>query len=207
MYLSLVAALHIGAYCKSPNCNCGCFVHEPLSGTPLLLIVERDSPRRSLSVRCSEHQRLCVICSTDTFEWKGTRTEHENKVRNSWLKSECRPARPGSSECQDTDLQSKVHPSTSTSLNDCYDIVALYMKSRPTRLHDVNDDSMMTRQLDTQDCRTSRRRNGVDANHAYWTVLVGILYWPAPSKITVIDDVTIRQVAGYKCQTSTTLVK
>ena len=60
-------ALHVGAYCKSPNCNCGCFVCGHFSGTPLLSIVERGSPRHSLSVRRSGHQRLCVICSTDTL--------------------------------------------------------------------------------------------------------------------------------------------
>jgi len=60
-------ALYVGAYCKSPNCNSGCFVCEPLSETTLILIVKRGSPRRSLSVRHSEHQRLFVICSTGTF--------------------------------------------------------------------------------------------------------------------------------------------
>lgn len=60
-------ALYVGAYCKSPNCNRGCFVYEHFSGTPLLSIVVRGSPRRSLSARRSEHQRLCAICSTDTM--------------------------------------------------------------------------------------------------------------------------------------------
>ena len=83
----------------------------------------------------------------------------------------------------------------STLLNYYYGIVALCTKSGPTQLHNVSDDSdsMTTRQLDTLDCKTSRRRNGVDATHAYWTVLVGISYRPTPSKITMIDGVTMHQ--------------
>jgi len=61
------------------------------------------------------------------------------------------------------------------------DLVKLLLRYRNT-LYEVK--------ANTTDCRTSKRRNGVDATHAYWTVLVGISYRPTPSKITVIDDVT-----------------
>jgi hypothetical protein len=57
-----------------------------------------------------------------------------------------------------------------------------------------------TTTVDKPDCKTSRRKKGVDKNHAYLSLPIRFLYLPQPSMTQVTVDVTVHklksQIAG-----------
>ena len=71
----------VGASCMDPSVRQPCFDSRAQLTETFIISPTFSAPTT-----------MCDLFNRHVFERKEIPTEHENKVRNSWLKSECQPA-------------------------------------------------------------------------------------------------------------------